>query len=126
MKTSANLKTVIVCSAIVATLAACAQRSRKSKPRSTNVIRDIATGPFQPTLAIADKLSDARMVPQRASSASGRTGGRSANLKKATGMRATCIFREDLDCEIKNPQCQGQAAHGDQRKGEELAEIMSV
>jgi hypothetical protein len=31
---------------------------------------------------------------------------------------------EDLDCEIKNPQCQGQAAHGDQCKREKLAEIM--
>jgi alpha-L-fucosidase len=50
MKTSANLKTVIVCSAIVATLAACASAQTKIKTTgSTNVIRDIATGPFQPT-----------------------------------------------------------------------------
>jgi hypothetical protein len=33
---------------------------------------------------------------------------------------------EDLDCEIKNPQCQGQAAHGDQRKEKKLAEILPV
>jgi hypothetical protein len=33
---------------------------------------------------------------------------------------------EYLDCEIKDPQCQGQAAHGDQRKEKKLAEIMPV
>jgi alpha-L-fucosidase len=50
MKTSANLKTVIVCSGIVATLAACASAQTKIQTTgSTNVIRDIATGPFQPT-----------------------------------------------------------------------------
>ena len=50
MKTSANLKTVIVCLAGVATLAACASAQTKIKTTgSTNVIRDIATGPFQPT-----------------------------------------------------------------------------
>jgi alpha-L-fucosidase len=50
MKTSANLKTVIVCVAIVATLSGCASAQTKIQTTgSTNVIHDIATGPFQPT-----------------------------------------------------------------------------
>jgi alpha-L-fucosidase len=50
MKTSANLKTVIVCLAIVATLSGCASAQTKIQTTgSTNVIHDIATGPFQPT-----------------------------------------------------------------------------
>jgi alpha-L-fucosidase len=49
MKASANLKTVIVCSAIVATLAVCVSAQTKIQTTgSGDVIRDIATGPFKP------------------------------------------------------------------------------